>query len=51
LREMGHDVVKLNGLQRMMFGRGQIIRVHGDEGRIVYSAGSDMRGDGAAYPA
>ena len=33
-----------------MFGRGQIIRLHYDEGQRVYSAGSDPRGDGMAFP-
>ncbi|KAK4114472.1 gamma-glutamyltranspeptidase [Canariomyces notabilis] len=39
--------------QRAMFGRGQIIRWTVDQvdGTGVWSAGSDMRGDGAAYPA
>lgn len=49
LRAMGHQAVitKESGV----FGRGQLIRVHEEEGQIVYSAGSDPRGDGAAYPA
>ncbi|KAL8707246.1 MAG: hypothetical protein Q9220_007689 [cf. Caloplaca sp. 1 TL-2023] len=51
LREMGHEVKILRGFERGMFGRGQVIRCHTDDGgRRVYSAGSDMRGDGAAVP-
>ncbi|EEH45329.2 gamma-glutamyltransferase [Paracoccidioides brasiliensis Pb18] len=50
LRELGHNVMVLKGFQRGMFGRGQVIRCHFDEGKLIYSAGSDMRGDGAAFP-
>ncbi|CEN59573.1 Putative Gamma-glutamyltranspeptidase [Aspergillus calidoustus] len=50
LRKLGHRVKVLTGWERGMFGRGQIIRVHYDEGRLVYSAGSDLRGDGMAIP-
>ncbi|EPS39402.1 hypothetical protein H072_6812 [Dactylellina haptotyla CBS 200.50] len=51
LRKMGHTGIKqVKGFAREVFGRGQIIRVHYDEGRRVYSAGSDMRGDGQATP-
>lgn len=48
LQEMGHPVRFVRGYERGLFGRGQLIRVHRDEGRLVYSAGSDPRGDGAA---
>ncbi|KAI1737575.1 gamma-glutamyltranspeptidase [Xylaria scruposa] len=53
LKKLGHDVQVLKGMARSKFGRGQIIRwttdpVENDIG--VWSAGSDMRGDGAAYP-
>lgn len=53
LRKLGHHVEVLKGMARSRFGRGQIIRwttdpVERDIG--VWSAGSDMRGDGAAYP-
>ncbi|KAF2403856.1 gamma-glutamyltranspeptidase [Trichodelitschia bisporula] len=51
LREMGHEVQVVKGHARGLFGRGQVIRVHHDDGQIVYSAGSDPRGDGAAHPA
>ncbi|EQL28613.1 gamma-glutamyltranspeptidase [Blastomyces dermatitidis ATCC 26199] len=50
LRKLGHKVEVLKGFKRGMFGRGQVIRCHSDEGKMVYSAGSDMRGDGAAVP-
>lgn len=50
LKKLGHKVKVLKGWERGMFGRGQIIRCHHDDGRLVYSAGSDMRGDGMAVP-
>lgn len=51
LKRLGHQVKVLTGWQRGMFGRGQIIRCHYDDGQLVYSAGSDPRGDGMAIPA
>lgn len=51
LLAMGHKAEIVRGHKRGVFGRGQVIRSHFDDGRIVYSAGSDPRGDGAAYPA
>jgi len=52
LRKLGHKIEVLHGLDRAMFGRGQIIRRHLDEesGIEVYSGGSDPRGDGFAMP-
>lgn len=50
LREMGHQVKILRGFERAMFGRGQVIRCHVEDGQMVYSAGSDLRGDGGAFP-
>lgn len=50
LRGMGHNVELVDGFQRGMFGRGQVIRCHMEDGRHVFSAGSDPRGDGAAFP-
>lgn len=52
LEHMGHDVKFVRGMERSLFGRGQIIRVYDDltENSRVYSAGSDMRGDGFAAP-
>jgi gamma-glutamyltranspeptidase / glutathione hydrolase len=55
LKKLGHNVVVESGISRGgFFGRGQIIRVRrrnveeeGGDG-WVFSAGSDMRGDGAA---
>ncbi len=51
LRSMGHQVEMVKGFQRGLFGRGQVIRCHMEDGRHVYSGGSDPRGDGAALPA
>jgi gamma-glutamyltranspeptidase / glutathione hydrolase len=50
LKNMGHDAKIVKGYSRKVFGRGQLIRVHVEEGVTVYSAGSDPRGDGAAFP-
>ncbi|MCJ1446900.1 MAG: hypothetical protein MMC23_007408 [Stictis urceolatum] len=50
LRNMGHRVDIVTGHARGLFGRGQVIRCHKENGKIVYSAGSDPRGDGAAIP-
>jgi gamma-glutamyltranspeptidase/glutathione hydrolase len=50
LRALGHSVKQLGGYERSMFGRGQIIRRHEDDGVQVWSGGSDLRGDGAAVP-
>ncbi|KAK4694699.1 hypothetical protein P7C71_g2926, partial [Lecanoromycetidae sp. Uapishka_2] len=47
---MGHDVEIVSGYQRGLFGRGQVIRCHMEDGRHIYSAGSDPRGDGGAFP-
>ena len=51
LRAMGHNVEFVTGYQRGLFGRGQIIRCHVEDGRQIFSAGSDPRGDGGAFPA
>jgi gamma-glutamyltranspeptidase/glutathione hydrolase len=48
---LGHKAEIVTGMKRGLFGRGQLIRVHEEDGQVVYSAGSDPRGDGAAYPA
>ncbi|KAK8168267.1 gamma-glutamyltranspeptidase [Phyllosticta citrichinensis] len=50
LEEMGHKVAIVKGYQRGLFGRGQVIRCHEEDGQVVWSAGSDPRGDGAAMP-
>ncbi|ERT03095.1 gamma-glutamyltransferase [Sporothrix schenckii ATCC 58251] len=52
LRALGHDVRVVKDKARALFGRGQIIRYTKDpvEDIAVWSAGSDPRGDGGAYP-
>lgn len=50
LRRLGHKIEVLSGWKRAMFGRGQIIRSYYDDGKMVYAAGSDPRGDGMAFP-
>ena len=50
LKSMGHQAEVVSGYKRGVFGRGQVIRCHAEDGRVVYSGGSDPRGDGAAYP-
>ena len=47
---LGHTVEIIMSYQRGLFGRGQVIRHHIEEGKHVYSAGSDPRGDGGAFP-
>lgn len=53
LEALGHKVKVIKGGDRALFGRGQVIRwnayTEDDEG-LIYSAGSDCRGDGAAIP-
>ncbi|KAE9966697.1 hypothetical protein BLS_006858 [Venturia inaequalis] len=51
LRKLGHDIEVVSGVEKGICGRGQIIRAHYDDGQLIYSAGSDPRGDGAAMPA
>ena len=51
LREVGHKISIVTGYKRGMFGRGQVIRCHMEDGQFIHSAGSDPRGDGAAFPA
>lgn len=52
LKKLGHEVEVITDMGRAQFGRGQIIRWSVDpiENIGVWSAGSDPRGDGAAYP-
>ena len=58
LRSLGHNVQFVDGYERGMFGRGQIIRrcsdtdsTYHDPGNVlIWSAASDMRGDGHAVP-
>ncbi|KAJ2370384.1 hypothetical protein IW150_004937 [Coemansia sp. RSA 2607] len=50
LRDMGHNVYVVTGLQRSLFGRGQIIKQYTDQssGVRVLVGGSDPRSDGQA---
>ncbi|KAI9710706.1 MAG: hypothetical protein M1820_002539 [Bogoriella megaspora] len=50
LQKLGHEVEVVKGFPRGLFGRGQVIRYHEEDGKVVWSAGSDPRGDGAAVP-
>jgi gamma-glutamyltranspeptidase/glutathione hydrolase len=52
LKKLGHKVKVVTDVDRAMFGRGQIIRYTVDavDGTPLWSAGSDPRADGAAYP-
>ena len=52
MKKLGHNVEVVKDMDRGLFGRGQVIRWHIDpvEGRGVWSAGSDPRGDGHAVP-
>ena len=50
LKKKGHQVCVLSDFDREKFGRGQIIRRSIDEGKLVWSAGSDPRADGQASP-
>ena len=47
LTHMGHEVCFVEGYNRALFGRGQVIRRLPFEG--VLEAGSDPRADGCAY--
>lgn len=53
LEALGHKVTVVKGGERSLFGRGQVIRWNAyteDDDGLIYSAGSDCRGDGAAIP-
>ncbi|KAI2975886.1 hypothetical protein CBS147323_870 [Aspergillus niger] len=50
LTHLGHNIVVLKGHGRSVFGRGQLIRCRLVDGKIIFSAGSDPRGDGQAIP-
>lgn len=51
LRKLGHKVKIVTGAERGLFGRGQVIAASKDSsGRLLWSAGSDLRGDGHAQP-
>ncbi|KAK9476841.1 nucleophile aminohydrolase [Lipomyces japonicus] len=50
LKDLGHEITWQKRYDPL-FGRGQFIKLTKQEnGAIVHSAGSDPRGDGAAYP-
>jgi len=51
LKALGHKAEIVTGQRRGLFGRGQVIRCHMEDAKHIYSAGSDLRGDGAALPA
>jgi gamma-glutamyltranspeptidase/glutathione hydrolase len=48
LEKMGHPVYSVNGFERSLFGRGQVILRDAETGVLV--AGSDPRADGCAMP-
>lgn len=50
LKDMGHEIELVKGNEQVLFGKGQIIQRRTDKrtGRLVWGAGSDPRGDGAA---
>lgn len=50
LQKLGHQVKVVSDHRRGLFGRAQIIKDVSKGGKLVYSAGSDPRGDGAAVP-
>ena len=50
LTALGHKVQMVKGYGRDQFGKGQVIRCHMEHGRHVFSAGSDPRADGGAFP-
>ncbi|CEP60785.1 gamma-glutamyltransferase family protein LALA0_S01e18910g [Lachancea lanzarotensis] len=52
LRRLGHDVKVVAGMERSLFGRGQIIKKTklSDDHTFLYSAGSEKRGDGGTIP-
>lgn len=50
LKKLGHDVEVISGWGRGRFGRGQIIRSHHEDDQVIFSGGSDPRGDGCAMP-
>lgn len=50
LMALGHRVTVRKGWARGFFGRGQVVRRTEEEGQLIWSAGSDQRGDGCAMP-
>ncbi|KAG8788172.1 hypothetical protein FRC15_005611, partial [Serendipita sp. 397] len=51
LKDMGHVVRPVVGVQRALMGRGQIIQqLRTTNEELVWAAGSDPRADGQAVP-
>ncbi|WWD22659.1 gamma-glutamyltransferase [Kwoniella shandongensis] len=52
LKDMGHKIDVVKGLEQVVFGKGQMIVQTKDKrsGKRVWAAGSDPRGDGCALP-
>lgn len=50
LEKLGHLVDVVESWDRGVFGRAQCIKNESKGGRVVWSGGSDLRGDGAAVP-
>lgn len=50
LEKLGHTVKIVKDYHRGLFGRSQIIKDVSKQGNLIYAAGSDPRGDGAAVP-
>lgn len=50
LKKLGHSTEIISGYNRSTFGRAQIIKNESKNGKVLYSGGSDLRGDGAAVP-
>ncbi|KAK9383066.1 nucleophile aminohydrolase [Kockiozyma suomiensis] len=50
LKALGHEITRQKRYDPL-FGRGQFIKLTKlDDGKIIHSAGSDPRGDGASFP-
>lgn len=50
LKKLGHTTTWVRGYARAAFGRAQIIKSELKNGKLLYAAGSDLRGDGMAVP-
>lgn len=48
LAKLGHKVSLVTDYKRSVFGRAQIIKNESKNGHLIYAAGSELRGDGAA---
>ena len=49
---MGHKVQLVEGSERLLFGKGQVIMktVDARTGKLIWVGGTDCRGDGVALP-